>query len=359
MQKHAKLSASGSHRWILCPGSVKAEEAFPEVKSKYADEGILAHEIAAAILNKEDISGYDIPVEMDENIQLYVDYIKEISPEHIWYPEIYIEKRVDFSHIVPGGFGTADAVIVANNTLHIVDLKYGMNNVTAYENTQLLLYAIGMYRELENKDNINTISVHIVQPRTNNFDKWTLSIKEMSFFEGYFKAKAEEALRNDAPRIPSEDACKWCRANSTCPALYKFAAEVMDIKNNHIDDEQTKYILDNSNVISNFINSVKGRVYDKLSMGLPFPGYKLVAGRNIRKIRDNIDNKLFELLGEKAYIKSLIGVTALEKLVDKETLESLVYVSNCKPVLVLGNDKRKALEFTELEFDAVEDDLLS
>lgn len=359
MQKHAKLSASGSHRWILCPGSVKAEEKFPDIRSKYADEGVLAHEIAAAILNKEDISSFIMSSEMQENIQIYTDYVLQLAPQEIWYPEIYIEKTVDFSHIVPYGFGTADAIIISNNTLHIVDLKYGMgNNVTAYENTQLLLYAIGMYHNIKLKDSIDTIILHIVQPRTNNFDKWSLSIKEMSFFEGYFKAKAEEALRDNAPRIPNESACKWCKANSTCPALYKFAEEVID-QEDEIDDSKIKNIIENAELIKNFVNSVKNKVYEKLSSGLSFPGYKLVPGRNVRKIRTDSNNKIFELLGEKAYSKSLIGVTELEKLVDKETLKSLVYISSCKPVLVTESDKREALRHTELEFDAVEEDLKS
>jgi hypothetical protein len=75
MQKHAKLSASGSHRWISCPGSIKAEENFPDIKNKYAEEGIIAHEIAAALLTKQDISNYDIALNMLEHIQLYVEYV--------------------------------------------------------------------------------------------------------------------------------------------------------------------------------------------------------------------------------------------------------------------------------------------
>ncbi len=360
MTKHAKLSASSSHRWIACPGSVKAEENFPYTYSKYADEGTLAHEIAAKILNKEDISHLTISSEMNENIQIYIDYINQIAPQEIWHPIIHIEKQVRFSHIVPGGFGTADAIVIANNHLHIIDFKYGIgNSVGAYENTQLLLYAIGMHHEIKDQYKIDNISLHIVQPRITNFDKWTISPKELAFFEGYIKAKAENALQENAIRIPSEEACKWCRANSSCPALYDFTSNIIELDKEIIDNNKLKNILDNSKMIKNFLSSVENKIFTDLSTGNSFPGYKLVAGRNVRKFKTNSNDKLVELLGEKAYTKHPIKVTDLEKIVDSETLKSFIYISKCKPLLVTEDDKRKALVLEELNFDPVEDDPLS
>jgi hypothetical protein len=358
MTKHAKLSASGSERWILCPGSVKAEENLPDIKNKYSSEGTFAHEIAAALLNKQDINNYDVSSEMLDNIQLYVDYVNNISSKTIFYPEIHIEKEVNFSHIVPKGFGTADSIVISVNTLHVIDFKYGMgHSVFAFENTQLLLYAIGAYNELKNKDVIHEIVLHIVQPRKNNFDKWTLSIKELSYWEGYIKAKAEMALRKDAIRIPSENACKWCKASSTCPAIYDFTSDVLEKSKDIVEDDKIKIILDNSKMIKNYLNSLEEKIYDKLSSGESFPGYKLVKGRNMRKIKTSSEDKLVELLGEKAYIKSLIRVTDLEKLVDKETLESFIYISESKPLMVTKDDKRKAIKIEEFDFTA-EDILL-
>lgn len=360
MQKYPKLSASGSQRWILCGGSRKAEEGLPDQKSKYAQEGTLAHEIAAALLNKQDISHYNVTPEMLENVQLYVEYVESLVSKTIYYPEIYIEHISDFSHIVPGNTGTADAVVISINTLHIIDFKYGMGcSVSAYENSQLLLYAIGVYNKLKNKEVIQEIVLHIVQPRINNFDKWSLSINELSFWEGYIKAKAEIALNDNAPRIPSENACKWCKAKTTCSALYDFTADIMESANQEVKDDKIKIILDNSKLIKNYLASLESKVFDKLSAGYSFRGYKLIQGRNFRKINSDSENKLFELLGEKAYSKSLIKVTELEKIVDKETLDSFVYISKSRPLLVKESDKRKALEIEKFDFDAVEDEFLS
>lgn len=360
MKKYPKLSASGSQRWILCSGSRKAEEGLPDVKSKYAEEGTLAHEIAAALLNKEDISNYDITDEMLENVELYVEYVEKLIDRTIYYPQIYIEQKSDFSHIVPYNTGTADAIIISVNTLHIIDFKYGVGHpVSAYENTQLLLYAMGIYNGLKNKDIIKEIVLHIVQPRINNYDKWSLSIAQLFWWEGYIKAKAEIALDDNAPRTPSENACKWCKAKTTCYALYDFTADVIESSDKKIGDDKIKTILDNSKMVKNYLNSLEVEVFERLSAGETFKGYKLIEGRNIRKIKSENENKLFELLGEKAYSKSLIKVTDLEKIVDKETLSSFIHISKSKPLLVVENDKRKALEIEKFDFESVEDDYLS
>ena len=51
-EEHAKLSASGSNRWINCPGSIVLERSFEEKESEYAEEGRLAHSVAELKLTK-------------------------------------------------------------------------------------------------------------------------------------------------------------------------------------------------------------------------------------------------------------------------------------------------------------------
>jgi len=46
MTKHARLSASSSAKWLNFPGSIKAEEPYPNTTNKFTEEGIKAHELA-------------------------------------------------------------------------------------------------------------------------------------------------------------------------------------------------------------------------------------------------------------------------------------------------------------------------
>ena len=42
---HARLNASSSNRWMMCPPSVKLSEQFEDKPSTYAEEGTYLHEL--------------------------------------------------------------------------------------------------------------------------------------------------------------------------------------------------------------------------------------------------------------------------------------------------------------------------
>ena len=134
MIEHAKLSASGSSRWLNCPGSVKAEEGYPnQPSSAFALEGTRAHEVADLCLKAScDADVYIgkkvlddvIDAGMAGYVQEYLDYVRSYETAT---SKLFTEERVDFSHVVPGGFGTLDAAVLDydTKTCHIFDLKYG------------------------------------------------------------------------------------------------------------------------------------------------------------------------------------------------------------------------------------------
>lgn len=65
---------------------------------------------------------------MDEATNLYKDYVLEVynkEKKKSDIADLFIEVQVDLTPWIPEGFGTSDAVIVSNHTLHVIDLKYG------------------------------------------------------------------------------------------------------------------------------------------------------------------------------------------------------------------------------------------
>lgn len=365
-EEHAKLSASGSHRWILCPGSVAAEEGIKDETSIYAKEGKLAHELAEKMFHKKDYSKLNVSDDMVKYVQIYIDHLNNIVADEIllqseWLPPktlYYIEKRVEFNHVVKDGFGTADAIVI-NSTLHgtelhIIDLKYGKGiKVGAFENTQLILYALGAVHTLNNDmdEHIDKIHLEIVQPRMNHISRWTISMEDLCRWEGYLKAKAEAALQSNAPRIASAIACQWCKAFPTCNAPYELIDNI-PLDEKELTDDQIKKILDNSKLIIKFVNTIEEKVYNSLLAGQPFKGYKLIEGKHVRKLKEDSEQKLVEILGSEAYDYKLLGIIKLEKLLGKDLLNSLTYYSPCKPILVKEDDKRDAIILEELNYDA-------
>lgn len=70
---HAKLSASGSSRWLNCPGSVKAEEGLTDKGSAFAFEGTCAHELAELALTNNQHCSEWVDKQLIENNQHTVD----------------------------------------------------------------------------------------------------------------------------------------------------------------------------------------------------------------------------------------------------------------------------------------------
>ena len=177
MAKHATLSASASHRWLACPPSALLCAEIEDQSSPYAQQGTDAHELCQYLVEKalgrnvtdptESLDSYD--AEMQESAEGYCSFVMEQlvgAKEHCADPLVCIEQRLDFSRWVPEGFGTGDCVIVADDTLHIIDFKYGVGVlVSAVDNSQLKCYALGALDTFGSLYDIRRIKLSIYQPR--------------------------------------------------------------------------------------------------------------------------------------------------------------------------------------------------
>lgn len=241
--KNIRLRASSSERWINCPGSAQLEHAIPEIPSKYAEEGIMAHDVAATMLNYfKDKKQLEIFINVC-NYSAYVHGLLIAANDNdrgkfflVYDTKTFFEKdklvliehKVDFSHVMPGAYdatGTCDALIFddAAKTLHIIDLKYGKGiKVEVENNTQLLLYAIGAINDFQFLYDIHNIRLHIVQPRMDNYQSQHLTIDELEPWHSFFIEKSQLALSENAPRIPDVKICRFCRAKSICPEYQEF-----------------------------------------------------------------------------------------------------------------------------------------
>jgi hypothetical protein len=388
---HAKLSASGSAKWLNCAGSIEAEAALPKSSNEFAELGTLAHELADICLknNQDTIEWVDreiscesdgkllkivVDKEMAKFVQEYLDYVRAHETND---SQLYTEDKVDFSHIVPDGFGTLDSAVLDYTTgiLHIFDLKYGMTPVLAEGNTQGRLYLSGFYNEIKFLNAVKSFKIHIVQPRKYSITSEEVSLKELKEFEKYAKQKAIEALKPKAKRTPGEKQCEWCAARFDCPALAKFTDELtsdyfedLGAKNldklpeptkerlYNIPDETVVKLLDNKKLIEKFLKNIEEHSLERLKNGEKIPGYKLVRKKSNRKWTDEAETILSEKLGDDAYTKSLIGITAAEKLLEKEEMNKLTYKPEGGIEMVPESDKREAISSIVDEFEEVEND---
>lgn len=373
---HASLGASNSHRWLQCPGSVKAESGLPNSSSSFAQEGTNAHELAELCLrNDQEPSDWIgktlienpqcvVDVDMASNVSIYTDYVRGVAQGA---DDLFIEQRVSYSDWVPDGFGTADAVVLKGDMIHVCDLKYGKGvQVDAENNTQGMLYALGAYAEFGWLSSFKTVRISIVQPRLDHISEWSISVDALLQWAEWVSQRAEAALSEDAERIPGEKQCRFCRAKATCPALMRYTEQIIMADFDDLDelespdrlsDVQIQRVLEHKGTIESWLSAIETLVRERLEAGADFPGFKLVAGRSLRRWGNDseAEKALVEVLGDKAYSKSLISPAQAEKIIgkaNKPLLDDLVVKPQGKPTLVPESDKRPAISLSENDFES-------
>ena len=358
---HSPLGASAASRWMVCPGSVALTLDMPNTSSDAAREGTIAHELAETCLRDGvDANTVDgISEEMAMYVQQYVDYVRQTAGKN----RIFVEQELDLSMIIPEGMGTADAVVIAGDELHIIDLKYGLNPVDAEENLQLQIYAIGALTKLQEKGiHIDHVHCHIHQPRAGGAKHWQTTPGDLKKFAKKVTRSADLCMSDDAPLNPDDKACHFCKAKATCPALYEKSMEVVGGDFDRVPtvaemtDEQLRNVLDHKGLIEKWLKAVELQVQSKIESGHKFEGYKLVAGRSYRKWNDQAEEKLVSILGEDAYDKKLLGVGAVEKVLGKKHLEELgiTHKPEGKPTLVHESDRRQAIGVVTDDFETLD-----
>lgn len=365
---HAKLSASRAAQWLACPPSIQLTLDYPETTSKYAEEGTLAHEIAEKKLRKYLSKGRKkIECEdrdMDGYTDDYRDYVVEqFNKARKKDPSamLLIEERLDFSDWVPDGFGTGDAVIIADGTCHIIDLKYGVGDeVSAEGNPQCRLYALGAISIYDMIYDFDKVKVHIFQPRKNNISSEELEVAELlEWGEKVVKPTALLADKGEGDFNPGEKQCRFCPARYTCKAraekLKAVYDEYGDTGPNELSKADIISILPCLKDMKSWIKDIEDHVLAQMLEGVEYDGYKLVEGRANRIITDEeaLAKELLDAGFTDDEIKRLRSLTDLEKLVGKKafTIIAAGYVDKPKgkPAVAPVTDKRPEYKTIDIQ----------
>jgi len=364
--QHALLSASTAHRWLECTPSARAEQSEGEECSVYAQEGTAAHALAEIKLSyrfgKITISKYQEKLDtfmVSEHAQYYNKEFEEYVDDFVEFVcqqtegldefHIYFEFRVDFSHLVPQGFGTADVIIVTNEFVQVIDLKFGQGvPVSAQENPQLRLYGLGAINLFPLA---RTVRMTIHQPRLLSCDTEVLS-KEQIIDWGihYVKPRAEMAIKGEGCFAAGEDTCRWCKLRGKCKVRadnalaiaqeeFSVAASSGPPLPQTLTHEQIANILEIGDLFTAWLKDVQAYAMGQLIAGVKIPGYKLVEGRSNRIMTDEFKVKEILLkagLKETEIMKpqEMQGISKLESLVGKKLFSDL-----CKEYLIKPQGK--------------------
>jgi hypothetical protein len=401
---HALLSASSSKQWLHCPPSVRLQEGFPNESSVYAEEGTFCHSVCEYKVRKYLKERVKRPQseefyteEIDQITDVYYEFVVGVIEEmkrNGCEPLVLVEERVDYSHIAPSGFGTADMLIVGRDAdgkgvLHIIDFKAGAGiYVEVDHNSQLSLYALGGLHAYGYIYPIETIRMSIVQPRLDNVNTFECSREELETWGESIKPIAKMAFEGKGEQNPGEW-CRFCRAKPACKACAKEALslcreEFLDLdagalsedpraSPDELSDLEAPYqadtttpvfkqpglipmtelagILPTLNRISSWIEAVFAYVTSEaVNHAVPVPGYKVVEGRSKRVFTDTkavVDTAVANGYTD-LYKQQLITLTEFEKMMGKKRFNELLGEYVAKPpgklALVPESDPRPPVD---------------
>lgn len=380
-RKHAVLSASSASRWLHCTPSARAEENVEDTGSDFAREGTLAHAMAALELKKRisrlenrrldytdeleeigELSRNYFSPEMEDYVEGYVNYclecrakIESETPDSLKL-QTFVEAKLDYSESVPEGFGTGDCVICSDGILHIIDLKYGKGvKVSAVDNPQLKLYAIGALDRYGLIYDIDKVRLSIYQPRVGNLSEWEISVDDLEEWKYMVVQPLAQVAWLGLGARQSGAWCRFCKVKGECPRLAADSLSVTMLQPDAdtLNAEDYSKLLPQLEGITDWVAAVKEASLKMALNGSKIPGYKVVEGRSVRTII-NPEAVAKALAGRIESVwkpRELQTLTFLEKAVGKKEFGALcgdyVMKPKGKPTLVEESDKRKPMTCSE------------
>lgn len=379
---HAILSPSAAYRWLTCTPSARFEEQIPEVDSIYSREGTLAHELAALILSSragiykgsqarfnQELSDIEKQVkefyaaqnkpnafnDMLDHAEDYADYVRSFVPM-VGRSEMFIERRVDMSSYAPLCYGTVDNGVLTPNVLYVTDYKYGAGKrVTAVWNKQMMLYALGLLLVAHKLGyDPDTVVMSIFQPRVSETaSTWEIDTADLlEWAETELAQQAVLAIGGQGDFVAGSH-CDFCKAKTSCKAYYDHFEELKDIYDKRqMTAKDVQKVLAFGSTVAAWVKKVTDEQRTKMQNGARVKGFKLVAGRNVRKFK-NEDDVVDIMLGkgfefEDMYKAELRGITDLEGLLGKKQFNQLfadvITIVEGNPAIVPEEDDRQAID---------------
>lgn len=390
--EHALLSPSAAKKWLGCPAALACEFGIPNESGAAAVNGTAMHAMAEVILGrlikgekasakpykashvlnngKGPIRAYTgtgpagavlITDDFVSQVDKYVDYCRPIIDAA---ELVEVESRVNLTRILHPGvevdakplatFGTADLVAVMPDGMLIVgDLKTGRHRVSAKENKQMMLYALGLLQVYKRLYDITAVRLVIFQPYAGGADEWDVTPEALEQFGKFAQTRALKAIDafqrgkkalKPADFRPSADSCQWCRFSEKCQAKRKVATrdvvdDLADDSPNEMTLDQLKQEWDKLPLMRQHIADIEKSMYAALMRGEQVEGLKLVEGREGNRAWKDPDGVIARF-GAKVMTESIMTPTAAIKVIPEEELAEFIMRKPAQPSITTADDKR-------------------
>lgn len=389
-KQHSVLSPSSSKIWLTCTPSALMATLMPEEDTFFTHEGTTAHELAEYkvrkyVIGDENVADprtnpefmNEVNEEMEKHTDSYAEYAArtvEAFESDGYFADVFTEIPLDLTSFVPEGKGTADMVIIAGDTIKIIDFKYGaFRKVEGERNSQMMIYALGAAEKFKEFGPFSKVSMTIFQPRMDNIVSDEISMSELiEWRDNVVIPQAAKAIEGDGELVSGKH-CEFCRARLLCKEYRKKTIENMEaiydlmneIKNtlsekdkksksiskimaNLLSPEQMGYVMNLGDGIDSWVKNIKECALKTALDGKKIPGYKLVEAEGKDVMTEDAAKKVKELGFDPFKPAEYKSKSALSEEINAKTftLEVLPLMgkSPSKPALV--KEDKKGVERT-------------
>jgi hypothetical protein len=388
----------------------------PEQQSQYAAAGSAKHKLGEAglrsgkdlkefigmvVYSTEEWGDYVVDQDMIDDVQPYVDYARSLEGD------MFVEQKVTLAPAYDDVWGTADLIVCRPGHMTVCDLKTGQGHrvelvrfskltveemeegkepVIEWMNWQLIIYLFGAHMAFDPLYDFNNYTVAVSQPPLDHHVEWDITRNQLYAFAAKLK-EVMTFVNNPANAdlyVPSEEACRWCRARSICPALRSEVDEALgfDLASD-TEAQELAGAMDMVPKVKAWVKGVEDAVKERLLQGRAVPTYKVVEGRRARAWKDQTAVQTYLKKKIKRYMHNAFNIkfktpAQIEKLLKDETLvngplklevfsDKFIQTNPGKPTVVPETDKREAIvkgdtavsDFQEFAGEVAEEDLLS
>ena len=364
MMAHAKLSPSSAHRWTRCPGSVREELKYPDNSGPAALDGTRTHallemclvtgmdpELMVGMTTSDDEGSYTIDADRAKRVKVATDHVRDLGGE------VTTERRVDPSRLVGRDDlgGTVDVTVIVGDTVHVIDYKDGITPVEAVENDQMIAYALGDLAGYNLPINgyypVKHMVLTIIQPKLAMkglppITSWELSVESLLSRIGDIVVKAAATDAPDAPLVPGEKQCRFCKAKGGCAAVNTHVMDAVGMfksidivqqaavtEPTEMSNDNLREVIEAAPLLRQLLEASEAEALRRMQMGQTIPGLKVVNGRGSRAWAHTEDEMVVKLkkIGIPAgalYVTKLISPAQAEKLTWEKRDGTKVQVSD-------------------------------
>lgn len=321
MTTHVVLSPSKRFQFSACPGSVREQAKYPDQESGAAAvDGTHSHSLLDTCIKTglwpdafvghtlTDHEGdFVVDKSRADRVKVAVDYVCNVAPPGA---KVLAETRVEPEWLIgrKDMGGTVDIQIHADRVLELIDYKDGINDAWVSAIMQMEQYAVGVLAGFKLPVNgaypFDTVRLTVIQPKLAFRGGDAIRSKNYSTHEilDIIPVMVKEAAATDAPDaplVPGESQCKYCRAKGSCSALagnvmkelgvmfqpvqqVEMSVQAANKDPNTMSDQQIREIMEAAPLMRQLLDGVEAEALRRFQAGQVIPGFKAVYGRGSR-----------------------------------------------------------------------------